>query len=120
MVQPIEGATLGLYRQLEARATAGLEDWTIFLIPPPQPLPSIATDGTAPDGGARDALDLSAWAIRRQSLPVVLRGSEVQAEAVRAALVERGVDAARLRVEPNGRRSVALSWVLPDRTAGAR
>jgi hypothetical protein len=84
MVQPIEGATLGLYRQLEARATAGLKDWTIFLVPPPQPLPPIAMEGDA------------------------------QAEAVRAALVARGVDAARLRVDTERRRNVTLSWVLVD------
>lgn len=114
MVQPIEGATLGLYRQLEARATAGLKDWTIYLAPPPQPLPSIAMEGDAVAAEAGDALDLSAWAIRRQSLPVVVRGSEAKAEAVRAGLIARGVDAARLRVDVEQRRIVALSWVLPD------
>lgn len=117
--RPLAGGTLATYRQLELRASEGVEDWTLMLVPPLLPLPEIsfaAAQGTtppAPDTAGETALDVSAWAILRRNVPVRLTGPAALVDAAAAALALRGVDTGLIESQPaeNGDpRTVRLEW----------
>lgn len=110
----IANADLGLYRQLERRAASGMDGWTLMLIPPALPLPSVSFSGAVPDDAGQAAIDLVAWAARRQMLPITLSGSPTRTQAVADALAERGIDPRRFRRNPSRSGEVRLHWRLPD------
>ncbi len=113
MAQPVAGASLDLYRRLEQRAGADLDGWTLTVTPPPLALPAISFDGDAPDSAGQASLDLIAWAAQRQTLGLVLRGEAAATQAASFALAARGVDPARLSVEPARGEAVTVGWRLP-------
>jgi Predicted membrane protein len=112
--QPLAGASLDLYRQLERRAATGVEEWTLVLTPPPVPLPAIGFSGDAltQDGAAN--LDLAVWAARRVPLGITITGQPARAEMVRDIFRAQQIPDARLVVTPNGGEDVRLSWRLPE------
>lgn len=108
--RPLPGSTLATYQQLEQRAAAGIEDWTLMLVPPLLPLPDVsfqpaqssdsANAAPQPDDAGEGALDLAAWAILRRNVPVSLTGPAAMADAVATALALRGVDTALIETRP--------------------
>ncbi|MCW2367967.1 DUF389 domain-containing protein [Sphingobium sp. B11D3D] len=112
--EPLAGASLDLYRQLERRASDGLDGWTLVLTPPPAPLPVIGFSGEAlTQQGAAD-LDLAVWAARRVPLGITITGQAARAEMVREILRAQQIPDQRLLIAPNGDSDVRLSWRLPD------
>lgn len=112
--QALPGATLALYRQLEQRSAAGLAGWTVTLVPPPLPLPTISFSGDALDQAGAASLDLAAWAGKRQSLAITITGPSERANLVRDRLVAQKINAGRLSVTPGNGSDVRLSWQLPE------
>jgi len=112
--QPLPGGTLDLYRQLEARAAAGVDGWTAMLIPPPLPLPAISFSENALDQDGAANLDLAVWAARRIPLGITISGQAQRASMVREIFAAQEIDDARLVVTPNGGDDVRLSWRLPE------
>lgn len=105
--QPLPGATLGAYRQLEARVAATAPDWQIRLIPPAAPLPDITVSDGKPDPAA---LQTAIWAAKRLNLPIALAGRGAEAKAVADALGASGVSTS---VSGGGGSTVQLSWKAP-------
>lgn len=110
---PLPGASMEVYRQLEARVARAEPDWTITLVPPVAALGTVSFDGEAPDPAGARALATAAWAARRLGLPVAVSGgSEAEREAAVAALTQAGVEA--LVGDANAPGPVALDWRLPE------
>ena len=109
--RPLDGASLGAYRELERRISAGEPNWSIRLRPPARPLPPIAYDGDklTPDG-ARN-LALVGWAGQRVAVPIVLEGPEEQVVLVAETLDKQGV---AVRRRPGGTGPVTASGAAPD------
>lgn len=112
---PLSGADLASYRALEQRVASIEPGWTVTLVPPPAvPLPAIEMGGDAPTPAGAAALDTAVWAARRLRLGLgVSAGNRERAEAVRAALEERGVDADI--VDGGAGSEVQLQWLAPGR-----
>lgn len=107
----LPGAGLAAYQVLEARVNAAAEGWTIIIVPPQAPFPTIAFPGSGDtlDQAGHDAVLLSAWAARRwniaaltvpglpedgapaEGLPLAAR----RALAIAGVLRKAGVSAAR-------------------------
>lgn len=102
----LPGANLAAYRALEARVAAGVQGWTVTLIPPATALPDVALIEDKPDA---DALATAIWAARRIKLPIGVSGAD--AEMVVEALNEAGVDAS---VTGNGNGVARLRWLAPE------
>ena len=113
MARPVADAGLDLYRQLERRAGAGVEGWTLTVVPPLMPLPAIDFAGEEPSETGKAGLDLAAWAARRQPLGITVSGRQAEADKVREALIARQVDGARLVVAEARSGGVRLDWRLP-------
>jgi hypothetical protein len=96
---------------LEQRVAANAAGWSVNLVPPVLPLPTIETkDGQLTDAGS-EALATSAWAARRLGLPVAVSGgSEKDRSALMQALAQSGVTA---RVSDGARKPLSLSWDVP-------
>lgn len=67
---PLTGATLGTYQALERRVAEGNANWSINIIPPPTPLPTISfkSDDDALTDTVRSAVLTSAWAAKRWNI----------------------------------------------------
>ncbi|MEL7684940.1 TIGR00341 family protein [Citromicrobium bathyomarinum] len=112
--QPLEGATLGAYRELERRVAATEPDWDIRIVPPLRALPEITFNEEAePDAGGRRAIGLAIWAQRRIGIPLRLRGPEAQVASVRQALVEAGIQPVDA-VGGDETGGVQPEWLLPE------
>jgi hypothetical protein len=109
--RPLDGASLGAYRELERRISAGEPDWSIRLRPPARPLPQIAYDGDEPTQDGARALALVGWAGQRVGVPIVLSGPEAQVDLAAETLEERGVT---VRRQPGGNGAVTAAWAAPD------
>ena len=108
--RPIDGATLGAYRELEARVSSRAPGWTVELIPPPRALPAIAFDEDGKPGV--QAIAMIAWAQKRIDAPITLSGEAERVEAARTALLEAG---ARDLVAAQGSgEMVTARWAAPD------
>ena len=105
---PLPGATLLAYQQLEARAAAGENGWTILLVPPAAAFPDMPalTDPATPETEA--ALATVIWAWRRLRTPIGVAGAE--ADAVVERLRAAGVDA---RVTGSEAGQVRFAWLAP-------
>lgn len=108
--QPIQGAGLAVYRDLEKRVAADAPDWSIRLRPPALKLPAIpfAKDGPTAEGAA--ARDLIAWAAQRIGVPVVLRGPAAEVDEIADELAKQGI---AVRKQPGGRGPVTAEWGTP-------
>ena len=112
--QPLEGATLGAYRELERRVAATEPDWDIRIVPPLRALPEITFNEEAePDAAGRRAIGLAIWAQRRIGIPLRLRGPEAQVASVRQALVEAGIQPVDA-VGGDETGGVQPEWLLPE------
>lgn len=105
--QALPGATLLGYRELEQRAAAQVTDWTVELVPPARPLPSVAFEEEAPDAAGDDAIVLAAWAATRIGVPLVLTGPPAQAELVAERLRAQGVRVSQVNPGPA---PVRIGW----------
>ncbi|MFN4098110.1 MAG: DUF389 domain-containing protein, partial [Sphingomonas sp.] len=103
---PLPGANLAAYRALETRVAAGVQGWTVTLIPPVAALPDVAVADDKPNA---EALATAIWAAQRIKLPIGVSGSGAQ--TVVDALTEAGVDA---RVTGNGTAPARLRWLAPE------
>jgi uncharacterized hydrophobic protein (TIGR00271 family) len=111
--QPLDGATLAAYRELERRISATEAEWRITLRPPTRPLPAIAMQDGEPTRAGAAAIDLAVWAGQRLELPVVVQGQGAAAARVRALLAERGL----ATIAGSGRSpagEVVLRWASPE------
>lgn len=108
--RPIEGATLGAYRDLEARVAERAPGWTVELVPPARALPVIRVDDKGTPAPA--AIALVAWAQQRLESPVALDGPTDQVEAARKALVAAG--ATRIVTGDEEGTSVTPRWAAAD------
>ena len=109
--RPLDGASLGAYRELERRISAGEPDWSIRLRPPARPLPEIAYDGDEPTPEGARALAIVGWAGQRVGVPIVLSGPEAPVDLAAETLEERGVT---VRRQPGGTGAVTAEWAAPD------
>ncbi|GAA0728904.1 DUF389 domain-containing protein [Sphingomonas japonica] len=112
---PLPGADLAAYRTLEARVAAVADGWSVELIPPAVPLPSVSVGEDGPDAEGQAALRTAIWAARRLRLPLGVSGA--QAEAVAAALADAGIAAERL---PGEGAEVELEWLAPGQPSEAQ
>ncbi|MBW0144252.1 DUF389 domain-containing protein [Sphingomicrobium clamense] len=110
--RPIEGATLSAYRDLERRVAQRTPGWSLALVPPARPLPTIAVneDGT-PDASS---VALAAWAQQRVEAPITLTGDTDAVAIVANALRDAGATGI-VRREGTGD-TVELAWAAPDAT----
>ncbi|PKP92169.1 MAG: hypothetical protein CVT77_09795 [Alphaproteobacteria bacterium HGW-Alphaproteobacteria-16] len=106
---PLPGANLAAYRALEARVSAGVEGWTVRLIPPAAALPDIAVAEDKPDA---DALATAIWGAQRLNLPVGVSGAG--SETVVAALRDAGVTARAVAGNGGANGATQLRWLAPD------
>jgi uncharacterized hydrophobic protein (TIGR00271 family) len=109
---PLPGATLRTYQELEARAAAGEDGWTILLVPPPVALPVIPSLTDPPTAEDQAILATVAWGATRLALPVGVSGRD--AAAIISRLREAGVDA---RQSGTGAGPNRLVWLAPDGAA---
>lgn len=105
--RPLPGATLDAYRLLEERAGRQVPDWTVELVPPARPLPTVRFDGEAPGDGGDDAIALAAWAAKRVGAPLILTGPADQTELVAERLRAEGVRVPQVNA---GAAPVRISW----------
>ncbi|GAA0271368.1 hypothetical protein GCM10009127_09450 [Alteraurantiacibacter aestuarii] len=111
--RPLEGATLGAYRELERRIASREPDWNIRLIPPARALPRLAFNGEEMAPSAQQGIGLIEWAVQRVGLPVRLEGRRDAVELVRLALAERGV-VAQTAASGGGYGDVSVVWSTPE------
>ncbi|AKM09546.1 DUF389 domain-containing protein [Croceicoccus naphthovorans] len=124
---PLPDAELATYAELETRIVANVPNWTVKLVPPAGPLPTVTLEEpqTGDDGApvsrigprAKSTLDLIVWSAARIAAPIVLSGGAADVEIVRAALAERGV---RLVTRSSGRDTgtIRVAWARPDEATG--
>ncbi len=105
----LAGADLSSYYELERRVAAAETGWTVILVPPAMPLPSI---GNADE--REKAIDVAIWAASRLRMPVRVRGPEEEAEPLETALQAKGVTVER---ESGGR--LSIEWQLPTAPQGS-
>lgn len=112
----LPGAGLAAYRALETRVSASEPGWTVSLVPPAAPLPSVPFgEEGQPD---QQALALAVWAAQRLSLPVgVQADAEEQASEVIEALTAAGVAARRVDNTGGPAGIVRLVWLAPEQPA---
>ena len=112
-VRPLDGASLGAYRELERRLTALDPEWDIRLTPPALPLPAIEFEDDALTSEDEAAVELIAWAGQRISAPIALRGPRDAVQTVRERL---GKSRVLVRIEPSGDGfgRVEANWAAPD------
>lgn len=117
--QPLEGATLGAYRELEDRVDATEPEWDIRIVPPLRALPAIGLGepdeegAIQPSADGRRALRIAIWAQRRIGIPVRIGGTESELAAVREAFAEAGVEVIE-EVTPTGSGEIEVSWAIPE------
>ena len=95
----LDGASLASYRDLEMRITATEPEWIIELLPPLGELPdqiAFGEEGPTPEGA--EALAVIEWAVKRTSVPILLKGREEDITRAVELLEERGVT---VSVEPS-------------------
>ena len=110
--RPLPGASLATYRELERRASADFEGWTIEVRPPARPLPDIGFEDETPD---TDALALLRWGGARVGTPIRLEGPAGSVELLERVLGESGI-ATIARPTGNGFGTVRTAWAAPDAT----
>jgi uncharacterized hydrophobic protein (TIGR00271 family) len=109
--RPLDGASLGAYRELERRISAGEPEWTIRLRPPARPLPSVAFENGKPSDEGAQALDMIAWAGERVPAPIILAGPADEVDLIADELAKRNV---AVRKKPGGNGVVVATWGPPD------
>ncbi len=88
----LPGASLAVYRALEARIAASEPEWKVELIPPAGALDAaIPFEGSEPTEAGAAAIDVVGWAALRLDRGVLLIGPADQAEAIAEDLREAGV-----------------------------
>lgn len=114
-------AGLAAYRALEQRLQAARPGWTIELVPPALPLPSVeVADDKIAEGSASD-YQLLRWAAMRGTLPVELSGPG--ATMLRNILQGDGTPVAVAENATEGGGTVTAKWQIPgarDGSAGGR
>jgi uncharacterized hydrophobic protein (TIGR00271 family) len=112
----LPGAQLAAYHMLELRVARIEPGWTITLVPPAAPLPTVtwgdgdASDAAAPDQAGRAALGEAIWAAKRLGLAIDVRGPAARTAPVIDALTKAGVSATRV----GGGAAVTMRWAVPD------
>jgi|TARA_R100000049_G_C1954876_1_gene107297 uncharacterized hydrophobic protein (TIGR00271 family) len=112
--QPLEGATLAAYRELERRVAETEPDWDIRIIPPLRALPTIdfEDDGELTVEGRR-ALWLAMWAQRRIGIPLRISGTEANLFTLRELFADAEIAVVE-EVDPDRTDSVEPEWVIPE------
>ncbi|NVE95675.1 TIGR00341 family protein [Altererythrobacter lutimaris] len=115
----LEGATLATYNVLEARIAATEPDWTVELLPPAKPLPSITfRRGRDEEGMPTIALteqgevsrDLAIWSARRLGFPLVVSGPLDLVERIEAELADAGIERVQRGLITRNGSEVTLRW----------
>ncbi len=112
--EPLPGAGLAAYYALEQRVSAVQPNWSIELVPPPVPLPSIAMADGEPAGGEAEDIEQAGWAGRRIGVPIGVGGAEEEALRVIAALRDTGARAVYVGDQDSTPGNVSLRWMPPD------
>ncbi len=107
--RPIEGATLAAYRDMEGRIAATAPGWSVEISPPLRPLPVVRFKDGVPDA---KAMDLLAWAAKRQPTPIELIGPPDRAEIVRDRLATQ--DLTEVRLVNNRGDEIRPRWSAPS------
>ncbi|HSG35329.1 MAG TPA: DUF389 domain-containing protein [Sphingomonadaceae bacterium] len=110
--QPLEGASLRAYRELERRIAATEPEWQIRLEPPARPLPDVLFENGRPTAQGQEALGLIVWAAERVDVPLVLTGDSENTTRLAALLAEREIASRSMVTVPTGNR-VQVSWGAP-------
>lgn len=114
-------AGLAAYRALERRLQAARPGWTIELIPPALPLPSVEVAGDKIAEGSAADYQLLRWAATRGTLPVELSG---QGAAMLQKILEGdGTSVTVADDAAKGGGTVTARWQMPgtdDESAGGR
>lgn len=124
---PLPGADLATYYALERRAAAAADGWTVEIIPPAGPLPSITfADGQDTlEGEARQATELSAWAARRWNIAALavpgLPEDRAETEGLpvaarRALAIATILEAQRVRAVPAPGAGTSFRLARPEPT----
>ena len=112
--QPLDGATLEAYRELERRVDETEPEWDIRIEPPLRALPAITfdEDGALTQQGRR-ALRLAVWAQGRIGIPIRVRGTQAQLDTVDEALGDADIALTReAQATPSG--DAELAWAIPE------
>lgn len=109
--EPLPGASLATYRELERRAAATMTDWEIWLSPPILPLSPITFDGDEPDEAGRQALETAIWAAQRVRLSISVSGPRASVDYVMAAINDAGLTAEEGAIRSG---PVDVEWSQPE------
>jgi len=112
VAQPLEGATLRAYRQLERRISATEPEWQIRITPPAKPLPDVVFKDGEPTPEGLDAISLITWAAQRVDAPLVLSGTEANAQRLTELLAAQEI-ATRSEVSRRNGDRVLVKWGSP-------
>lgn len=89
--QPLNGARLATYRELEMRIAATEPEWQIELTPPRLALPQVTfADGELDEPGVA-AAQLIIWASHRLNMPVQITGRADEVEVLESLLSDAGL-----------------------------
>lgn len=108
--QPLPGATLAAYQELEGRIRAMRPNWTIDLIPPVRPLSGIPFVNKQPAPSVQQEIAVIAWAQKRLDMPVEISGRASAVKLVAKLMSDAGIT---FTAKP-GRRgfgTVKVQWV---------
>ncbi|NVD45509.1 TIGR00341 family protein [Altererythrobacter sp. HHU K3-1] len=111
--QPLEGASLAAYRELERRITDTEQGWDVRITPPLRDLPDITFEEKEPDAAGRRALALAAWASSRTGVPVRLSGPAGAVAAASQVLSGAGVQFTA-ETDGEGFGPVTVNWNTGD------
>ena len=106
----LEGATLSAYAELERRISATEPEWKVELVPPARALPGVAFDEGEPTNAGLTALQLIAWASQRVGAPIILSGSQGNAERARKLLLEMGAENIETDISDAANGGVTARW----------
>ncbi|MET1755388.1 DUF389 domain-containing protein [Novosphingobium sp. RD2P27] len=106
---PLPGATLETYRALEERAQSDTPGWSIAIIPPQGPFPTITfADGEDTlQGATREAVLTTVWAARRWNIGALAVPGLVEPTPERPLLAQRRAAAIATLLREQGLEAVA-------------
>ena len=118
--QPLTGASLATYFELEERVARLEPEWTLMVEPPALALPDIAMANGEPTVASKRQLELIIWAAKRVDAPIGINGSIQDVDMVLTYLQSAGVDAVRKARLPSRPGTISSVWLAPNEAIDAK